>query len=81
LEKIIVQGGTPLQGKITVSGAKNAVLPIIVASLLSEGQCHIQDVPQLADVETICDVLGDLGATVTQSEKNAIDINYSEKKK
>lgn len=77
MEKIIVQGGTPLVGTITVSGAKNAVLPIIVASLLSEGHCRIQDVPQLADVETICDVLGDLGAEVSLTEKNIIDIDCS----
>lgn len=64
LDKIIVQGGTTLSGTITVSGAKNAVLPIIVASLLSEGKCVIQDVPHLADVETISDVLRELGAQV-----------------
>lgn len=75
MEKIIVQGGTPLNGTITVSGAKNAVLPIIVASLLSEGHCCIQDAPQLADVETICDVLGDLGAEVSLPARNTIDIN------
>lgn len=64
LDKIIVQGGARLSGKVTVSGAKNAVLPIIVASLLSEESCCIQEVPRLADVNTICDVLRDLGAEI-----------------
>lgn len=75
MERIIVQGGSPLNGKINVSGAKNAVLPIIVASLLSEGSCRIQDVPLLADVHTICDVLSDLGAQVYNHENGSLDIN------
>lgn len=65
MEKIVVSGGRPLQGKITVSGAKNAVLPIIAASLLAEGECRIYDAPRLTDVDTICDVLKYLGAKVT----------------
>lgn len=80
LEKIIVQGGTPLIGKIPVSGAKNAVLPIIVASLLSEGHCHIQDVPHLADVVTICDVLSDLGARVSLNG-HTLDVECSDIRK
>jgi UDP-N-acetylglucosamine 1-carboxyvinyltransferase len=75
LDRIIVKGGKPLQGKITVSGAKNAVLPVIVASLLSEGNCRIQDVPHLADVDTICGVLGELGASVKMVDSNTLDIN------
>lgn len=67
MDKIIVEGGSKLTGLITVSGAKNAVLPIIAASLLSEGCCLIQDVPKLTDVKTICDVLKDLGADIKDS--------------
>lgn len=82
-DKIIVYGGKTLKGKITVSGAKNAVLPVIIASLLSEGICRIQDIPHLADVETICDVLGELGATVEQEQNGVLkicckDLNSSE---
>jgi UDP-N-acetylglucosamine 1-carboxyvinyltransferase len=76
LDKIIVSGGAKLEGKITISGAKNAVLPIIVASLLSSGKCKIQDVPQLADVSTITEVLEILGAKVTQ-EGNTLNIDSS----
>ncbi len=75
MDRIIVKGGKPLQGKITVSGAKNAVLPIIVASLLAESNCRIQDVPHLADVDTICGVLGELGASVNMVDSNTLDIN------
>jgi UDP-N-acetylglucosamine 1-carboxyvinyltransferase len=75
LEKIIVQGGKQLKGTITVSGAKNAVLPVIVASLLSDGACRIQDVPRLTDVETICDVLGEVGAKIKIIDAHTLDIN------
>lgn len=74
MDKIIVYGGKTLKGKITISGAKNAVLPIIVASLLSEGCCRIQDIPRLADVETICDVLGELGAAAEFDQDGALKI-------
>jgi UDP-N-acetylglucosamine 1-carboxyvinyltransferase len=66
LEKIIVRGGNRLQGTVQVEGAKNAVLPVIAASLLaSEGKSIIRDVPQLSDVFTISEVLRHLNAEVT----------------
>lgn len=64
LDKIIVTGGKPLNGEVTISGAKNAVLPIIVGTLLADDICVIRDVPNLADVETISEVLEVLGAKV-----------------
>lgn len=66
LEKIVVTGGHKLNGDVTISGAKNAVLPIIVATLLTEDKCLLHDVPHLADVQTIKDVLGSLGAQMEQ---------------
>jgi UDP-N-acetylglucosamine 1-carboxyvinyltransferase len=65
VDKIIIKGKKRLSGKITVSSAKNAVLPVIVAALLVEGKCRIHEVPLLADVETICDVLRELGVHTT----------------
>jgi len=76
LDKIIVTGGNSLKGKITISGAKNAVLPIIVASLLSTGKCKIQDVPNLADVNIITEVLEILGAK-TNFVGNTLEIDSS----
>lgn len=64
-----------MSGKIAVSGAKNAVLPVIVAALLSEGDCVIQDMPQLADVSTICDVICELGANVEKINGKSVKIN------
>lgn len=65
MSKIIVRGGNRLTGKVKISGAKNAVLPIIAASLLAEeGSSMIQDVPHLDDVITMNEVLVSLGAEV-----------------
>lgn len=66
MEKIIVRGGKRLSGTVKVEGAKNAVLPVIAATLLaSEGKSVIHDVPELSDVYTISEVLRHLGADVT----------------
>ncbi|KFL42807.1 UDP-N-acetylglucosamine 1-carboxyvinyltransferase [Lysinibacillus sp. BF-4] len=77
MEKIIVTGGQRLTGTVKVEGAKNAVLPILAASLLaSEGQHHITEVPNLADVKTIGEVLRSLNADVTyDAQKSEIFID------
>ncbi|WP_058300323.1 UDP-N-acetylglucosamine 1-carboxyvinyltransferase [Gorillibacterium timonense] len=65
MKKIIVRGGHSLNGTVKISGAKNAVLPIIAATLLaSEGKCVIQEAPRLDDVMTINQVVASLGAQV-----------------
>ncbi|MCM3602120.1 UDP-N-acetylglucosamine 1-carboxyvinyltransferase [Robertmurraya korlensis] len=65
MEKIIVRGGRRLSGSVKVEGAKNAVLPVIAATLLaSDGKCVIKDVPTLSDVYTINEVLRYLNANV-----------------
>ncbi len=70
MTKIIVRGGQRLQGTVRVSGAKNAVLPILAASLLAtEGDSVIHDVPLLDDVMTIQSVLGSLGAQVAYNKE------------
>jgi len=69
VEKLIVRGGKSLMGTVKVSGAKNAVLPIIAASLLSDGTCTLQDIPSLADVTTICKLIERLGAKITRGER------------
>lgn len=70
MEKIIVHGGRKLNGTVRVEGAKNAVLPVLAASIIaSEGKSVIHDVPPLADVETINQVLINLNAKVTYNNK------------
>jgi UDP-N-acetylglucosamine 1-carboxyvinyltransferase len=64
MEKIVVEGGKRLEGEIKVSGAKNAVLPLMAACILSEGKNIITNVPDLADVRTMAKLLQILGADV-----------------
>lgn len=64
MSKLIVTGGNPLEGTIAVSGAKNAVLPIIAASLLSPEPLQIDDAPHLLDVDVMCEVISAFGSQV-----------------
>jgi UDP-N-acetylglucosamine 1-carboxyvinyltransferase len=68
MDKIVVEGGVPLRGTVEVSGAKNAALPLIAASLLAEGDHAIRNVPDLADVRTLSRLLVHMGC---QAERNA----------
>ncbi|MGX0341835.1 UDP-N-acetylglucosamine 1-carboxyvinyltransferase [Staphylococcus hominis] len=71
MEKIIINGGNRLTGEVQVEGAKNAVLPILTASLLaSEGQSKLTNVPDLSDVVTINNVLSTLNAKVDHDKEN-----------
>jgi UDP-N-acetylglucosamine 1-carboxyvinyltransferase len=64
LSSIVIEGGKPLEGTVKISSAKNAVLPVIAASLLTESECTIEDTPELEDVKVMREVLRSLGATV-----------------
>jgi len=76
LEKIIVVGGERLQGTVRVSGAKNAVLPILAASILSsERTCIIEDVPMLGDIHVMIEILQRLGAHVSYKPRGVLEIN------
>ncbi|MGM0410074.1 MAG: UDP-N-acetylglucosamine 1-carboxyvinyltransferase [Bacillota bacterium] len=66
--KFLIEGGRPLQGEITVSGAKNAALPIITASLLAESPSTLLDIPTLRDVLNLCKILGDMGAKIERKD-------------
>jgi len=61
----MIKGGVPLEGEVEISGAKNAVLPILAATLLTAEPCVIRRVPDLSDVKFMCDILRWLGAEVT----------------
>ena len=64
MDKIIVHGGKKLTGEVTVSGSKNAALPILIASLLTAEPCRYQRVPNLADIHTTLKLLGGLGVKI-----------------
>ncbi len=64
MDSIVIEGGSPLQGTVRVSPAKNAVLPLMAAALLAPGESRLREVPRLADVRTLGRLLGHLGARV-----------------
>ena len=75
MPKIVVEKSEPLQGTVHVNGAKNAVLPILAATLLStEGCCILKEVPDLIDVDIICEVLSSLGADVKRLGRDKIEV-------
>jgi len=68
MQKIVVEGGAALNGEVQISGAKNAVLPILCATLLADGPVSVTNVPNLHDVVTTAKLLGELGAGITVDE-------------
>ncbi|MCW8963114.1 MAG: UDP-N-acetylglucosamine 1-carboxyvinyltransferase [Gammaproteobacteria bacterium] len=77
MNKLLIQGGQPLNGEIRISGSKNAVLPILAATLLTNEPVSIGNVPHLHDVTTLVSLLGDMGTTVTINEKMGITVDAS----
>ena len=75
MQKIVVQGGRPLIGEVQISGAKNAVLPILCATLLADGPVEISNVPHLHDVVTTVKLLGELGAGIAIDERYGITVD------
>lgn len=78
MDKLIIQGGNPLQGEIRVSGAKNAALPILAATLLAQQSVTISNVPQLRDVSTMMELLGKMGVQLMLDEHMQVHIDPSE---
>src|SRR3981189_2039071 len=64
MDSLLIKGGVPLHGEVTISGAKNAVLPIMAATLLTAEPCVIRRVPNLSDVKFMGQILTSLGAEV-----------------
>ena len=59
--KLVVKGPTPLKGEVTISGAKNAAVAILPATLLIDGSCTIENLPNISDIKISCDILEKLG--------------------
>ena len=77
MNKLLIQGGTTLNGQVRISGAKNAVLPILAGTLLCEGTAIVENVPHLHDVTTTVELLGAMGVHVVIDEKLSIEVDSS----
>ena len=77
MDKLIIRGNVPLTGEIRISGAKNAALPILSASLLSGAPVRISNIPHLNDVTTTMSLLGQMGVHLTLDERSNIEVDAS----
>jgi UDP-N-acetylglucosamine 1-carboxyvinyltransferase len=75
MESFVIEGGRPLTGAVRASGNKNGALPILAASLLASGEVRLTNVPRIRDVETMVDLLADLGADVEWTNRNEVRID------
>lgn len=75
MDKLILQGGRPLNGEVFISGAKNAVLPILAATLLASAPVKLTNVPHLRDVTSMIELIGLMGARLLLDDKMGIEIN------
>ena len=75
MDKLVITGQTPLKGEVTISGAKNAAVAILPATLLIDGICTIENIPNISDVKTLCSILEGLGAKITWNTPNEITID------
>jgi UDP-N-acetylglucosamine 1-carboxyvinyltransferase len=69
MDKLLIRGGRPLEGEVTISGAKNAALPELCAALLADEPVTLTNVPQLHDVSTMLKLLRNMGATIVRGDK------------
>ena len=77
MTKYLIRGGNPLHGTIHISGAKNAAVAIIPATLLVDGVCRIENVPQISDVTLILQILKELGANVRMINRTTLEVDNS----
>lgn len=75
MEKLVITGKTPLKGEVNISGAKNAAVAILPATLLIDGICTIENLPNISDVKMSCKILEGLGAKITWNNPNEITID------
>ena len=72
-----IHGGRQLNGTVTISGAKNAAVAILPATLLVSGKCRIENVPDISDVRILLDILEGMGAKIELPEANVVEIDCS----
>ena len=75
MEKFVIQGNTRLKGEVNISGAKNAAVAILPATLLVDGITTLENVPNISDVKIICDIMDEMGAVVTWTGEHSLTVD------
>jgi UDP-N-acetylglucosamine 1-carboxyvinyltransferase len=78
VDKLVIEGGVRLEGEVAISGAKNAALPILCASLLTRDALTVENVPHLRDVTTMLNLLGQMGVAISVDEKLGVELRSAE---
>ena len=78
MAKYVIKGGNPLNGTVSISGAKNAAVAILPATLLVSGKCRIENVPYISDIQAMSNILHEIGAKITCPEKHVLEIDCSD---
>jgi len=74
MDKLVIEGGVPLNGDVAISGAKNSALPILTAALLTDEPLHVDNVPHLRDVSTMLNLLMQMGVSTVLDEKGGVEL-------
>ncbi|HMV53341.1 MAG TPA: UDP-N-acetylglucosamine 1-carboxyvinyltransferase [Rhodocyclaceae bacterium] len=77
MDKLLIEGGTPLKGEVAISGAKNAALPILCAALLTREPLRLTNLPDLNDVRTMLKLLGQMGVKIERESANSVTLDAS----
>ena len=75
MDRLVIEGGVPLAGEVTISGAKNAALPILTAALLSDEALVVENVPRLKDVNTMLALLAQMGVAIAADDHHRVELN------
>ncbi len=78
MEKILINGGTPLFGQVDISGSKNAALPIIFACVLVRGKCVLENIPAISDITYSFEILKDIGAKIRMLSRNTYEVDCTD---
>ena len=78
MAKYEIKGGNPLNGEVTISGAKNAAVAILPAAILVGGVCRVENVPDISDVRILLNILEDMGAKITREESGVVVLDTTE---
>ena len=78
MEKIVINGGTPLFGQVEISGSKNAALPIIYACVLVKGKCILENIPAISDITFSFEILKGIGAKIKMLDRTTYEIDCTD---
>ena len=74
MTQFVIRGGRKLQGEVEISGAKNAAVAILPAAYLVDGECRIENIPQISDVTLLLESMADMGADIRTVNRTTMDI-------